>query len=162
MTENTCLYQAAAANYSTDAGSGTGRSLTTGGSATSSTASQMAEWRWDPGTTRKVAAGTTYVSVLVSCPVVGATLTLNGAVGSVNANNGNFTSKGTGTASVSCTTANSWSRVDVAMTVGSQYNINSSNQLSVRVFVTGGTAGEQLRLDYEQPTSKSFFYAKVT
>jgi hypothetical protein len=162
MTENICLAQAAASNYSTDAGTGTGRSLTTGGTATSTTAAQLAEWRWDPGTTRKVAAGTSYISVVVSCPVAGATLTLNGAVGSVNANNGNFTSKGTGTASVSCTTANSWARVEVSVSVASQFTINSSNQLSVRLWVTGGTAGEQLRLNYESSTDKSFFYAKVT
>lgn len=162
MTENVCLYQAASHNYSTEAGAGQGRALTTGGSDTSASAAERVGWRWNPGATRKVEAGTTYVSILVSCPVVGPNLTLYAAAGSVNVNNDNWTSRGTGSETVSCASASAWARVVIAVPVAAQFTINSTNQLEVRLWVSGGSAGQQLRLDYETADAKSFYYAKVT
>lgn len=166
MTENVCLYQNAAANYSTDAGNGTGRSITTGGSATTSTASQRAEWRWNPASNKTVAAGTATVSVVVSCPSTGGNLTLNGAIGTFSEKNSTWASKGTGTATVSCATANSWSRVTVPISVASSFGVANKSQgqpqhLSVRLWVSGGSAGQMLRLNYEQSDAKSFLYVNV-
>jgi prepilin-type N-terminal cleavage/methylation domain-containing protein len=166
MSENTCLNQPASANYSTDAGAGTGRSLTTGGSATSSSASTMAEWRWNPPSTRTVAAGTATVRVVVSCPAVGGNVTLNGAIGTFSEKNSVWAQKGSGSTSVSCASANSWTTVDVPMSVGSAFSVVNKLQgqpqhLSVRLFVTGGSAGQKLRLNYEQPTAKSFLYVSI-
>lgn len=162
MTENTCLYQPGTPNYSTEAGSGVGRSLTAGGSDSSGSAAQMVEWRWNPGATKRVAAGTAYVSVMVSCPVAGSSVQLNAAVGTVNVNNGSWSKKDEDQVTVSCATAGTWSRVEIPITINSQFNVNSTNQLSVRLWVTGGTTGQKLRLDYESAAAKSFFYAKVT
>lgn len=166
MTENTCLNQDPA-NYSTEAGSGTGRSLTTGGSATASSAAQRAEWRWNPSATRRVTVGTAYVSVLVSCPAVGSSVTLNAALGLYRDKNASWTQSTSGSQSVSCATANAWTRVEIPMSVGSQITVQNKYQgqpeyLSVRLWVTGGTAGQQLRLNYENGDAKSFFYARVT
>ena len=78
----------------------------------------MAEWRWNPATTKTVATGTATASVMVSCPVVGANVTLNGAIGTFNEKSpGTWTSRGTGSATVSCATANTWARVNVPMNV---------------------------------------------
>ncbi len=169
MTENTCMNQPASANYSTEASSGTkGRSITTGGSATTTTASQRAEWRWAPASTRTVAAGTVTLSVMVSCPVAGGNVTLNGAVGSFHdKGSGTWTQRGTGSTSVSCATANTWSRVTIPMTVATSFDVTNKLQgspvyLSGRVWVTGGSAGQTVRLDYEQPDAKSFLYANVS
>ena len=168
MSENTCLDQPASANYSTDIGNGTGRSLTTGGSAAQGTSvSQLAEWRWNPPATRTVAAGTATAVIWVSCPTVGANVTLNGAIGTFDEkSSGTWTSQGTGSAIVSCATANTWTRIQVPMTVGTAFSApnkvqGSPSNLSVRLW-TAGTAGQRIRLDYEQPDHKSFLYANVT
>ncbi len=170
MTENTCLNQPAAANYSTDTGNGTGRSLTTGGTAATATtvamANKMAEWRWNPATTKTVATGTATASVMVSCPATGANVTLNGAIGTFNEKSpGTWSSKGTGSATVSCAAANTWTRVTVPMNVTSSFTVankvqGSPQNLSVRLWTTG-TAGQMIRLDYEQPTAKSFLYVSL-
>jgi prepilin-type N-terminal cleavage/methylation domain-containing protein len=167
MTENTCMNQPSAANYSTDAGSGTGRSLTTGGTVTTSTASQRAEWRWNPASTKTVAASTATISVMVSCPVAGSNLTLNGALGTFNEKNSLWTSRGTGSTTVSCATANSWARVTVPITVATSFTVANKVQgqpqhLSARLWVTGGSAGQQLRLNYEQSDAKSFLFVNVS
>jgi prepilin-type N-terminal cleavage/methylation domain-containing protein len=162
MTENVCLYQDGSPNYSTDAGAGAGRSLTTGGSDTSTSASGRVEWRWDPGATRRVTAGTAYVSVMVSCPIAGPDLELHAAVGQINVNNSAWTSKAKNSVTISCAAAGTWTRAEIPISVGSQFNVTSTNRLSVRLWVTGGNAGQQLRLDFETVTAKSFFYAKVT
>ena len=168
MTENICMNQTSSANYSTEASAGSvGRSLTTGGSATSSTASQMAEWRWNPATTKTVAAGTATASVMVSCPVAGGNVTLNGAIGTFNDKFSAWTSKGTGSATVSCATANSWVRVDVPMSVSSSFTVKNKDQgqpqyLSVRLWVSGGSAGQAVRVNYEQADAKSFLYVNVS
>lgn len=167
MTENTCLSQPATANYSTEAGAGTGRSITTGGSDTAGLASQMAEWRWNPATTKTVATGTATISVMVSCPVAGATVTLNGAIGTFDEKSpGTWTSRGTGSAAVSCATANSWVRVAVPMNVGTAFTVANKLQgapqnLSARLWVSGGSAGQQIRVDYEQTNAMSFLYVNV-
>jgi prepilin-type N-terminal cleavage/methylation domain-containing protein len=168
MTENICMNQPAAANYSTDAGSGTGRSLTTGGSVTTATAGQRAEWRWNPSTTKTVAAGTATVSVMVSCPVVGSNVTLNGALGTFNEKApGTWTSRGTGTATVSCAAADAWARVDIPISVATAFTVANKVQgqpqhLSTRLWVTGGSAGQKIRVDYEQADAKSFLYVNVS
>ncbi len=168
MSENTCFNQPASANYSTEAGAGTGRSLTTGGNATTSTAAQRAEWRWAPASTKTVAAGTATISVMVSCPAVGASVTLNGAIGSFHEKGaGTWAQKGTGSAAVSCATANTWTRVTIPMTVASAFTVTNKLQgvpvnISARLWVTGGTPGQKIRLDYEQDPSKSFLYASVS
>ncbi len=167
MTENICLNQPSSANYSTEAGVGTGRSLTTGGSDTSATASDLAEWRWNPPSNKTVVAGTATISVMVSCPVVGATVTLNGAIGTYSEKGvGTWTNQGTGSTPVSCATAGSWVRVTVSMPVSTAFAVPNRFQgqpmnLSARLWVTGGTAGERIRLDYEQDASKSFLYVQV-
>lgn len=167
MTENTCLNQPASANYSTEAGSGTGRSLTTGGSAISTLANQMAEWRWNPAATRTVATGTATISVMVACPVAGATVTLNGAIGTFNEKApGTWTSQGTGSASVSCATANTWVRVTVPMSVATSFTVankvqGSPQNLSARLWTSGGTVGQKIRVDYEQTNAKSFLYVNL-
>lgn len=167
MTENTCLNQPSSANYSTDAGAGTGRSITTGGSATTTTVSQRAEWRWNPASTKTVAAGTATVSVMVSCPVVGSSVTLNGALGTFNEKSpGTWTSRGTGSASVSCATAGTWTRVNVPITVATAFTVANKVQgqpqhLSARLWVSGGSAGQKLRLNYEQADAKSFLYVSL-
>jgi prepilin-type N-terminal cleavage/methylation domain-containing protein len=168
MTENTCLYQPSSANYSTDVGSGTGRSLTTGGTATTNTATQRAEWRWNPAAQKTVATGTATISVMVSCPVAGADVTLNGAIGTFNEKApGTWTSRGTGSTTVSCATANSWVRVTVPMTVSTAFTVKpqvqgSPQNLSARLWVTGGSAGQKIRIDYEQADAKSFLYVNVS
>ncbi len=167
MTENICLNQPASANYSTEAGAGTGRSLTTGGSATSTAAAQVAEWRWNPSTNKTVAAGTATVSVVVSCPVAGANVTLNGAIGTFHDKlTGTWAQEGAGSTTVSCATANSWARVTIPMTIATSFAVSNKVQgfpmnLSTRLWVTGGTAGQKIRLDYEQDPSKSFLYLSV-
>lgn len=170
MAENTCFNQPAAANYSTDTGTGAGvvgRSLTTGGTAATATtvamANKMAEWRWNPAATRTVAVGTATVSVMVACPVTGANVTLNGAIGIFNEKSpGTWIQRGTGSVVVSCATANTWSRVTVPIAVGTQFDVANKSQgspqnLSVRLWTTGA-ANQVIRLDYEQPTAKSFLY----
>jgi hypothetical protein len=161
------MNQPASANYSTDVASGTGRSIATGGSASTSTAAQRAEWRWNPSSNKTVAAGTATVSVMVSCPATGANLTLNGALGTFNEKNSLWTSHGTGTGTVSCATANAWVRVTVPITVASSFTVNNKFQgqpqhLSVRLWVSGGSAGQTLRLNYEQSTAKSFLFVNVS
>ncbi|MEO8107973.1 MAG: prepilin-type N-terminal cleavage/methylation domain-containing protein [Actinomycetes bacterium] len=167
MTENTCLNQASSADYSTDQGGGTGRSLTTGGTVTTSTAAQLAEWRWASASTRTVAAGTATISVMVLCPVTGA-LTLNGAIGTWETQGqGAWVQKGSGSATGFCATSNTWTRVTVPMSVSSAFTVNpkvgptKELQLSTRLWVTGGSAGQTIRLDYEQPNAKSFLYVSV-
>jgi prepilin-type N-terminal cleavage/methylation domain-containing protein len=166
MTENTCLYQPASANYSTEAGAGRGRSLTTGGFDATSTAAQRVEWRWNPASTKTVAAGTATISVMVSCPVVGPSVTLSGAVGTYNQKApGTWTSQGTGTATVSCAVADTWTRVEVPMTVATAFTVQNKVQgqpqyLSARLWTTGA-AGQKIRLDYEQSDAKSFLYVSV-
>jgi hypothetical protein len=162
MTENTCLYQDGSPNYSTEAGTGSGRSLTTGGSDVSTSAAQIVEWRWDPGATRRVTAGTAYVSVMVSCPVAGPSVELHAAIGQVNVSNGSWNSRADDSETVSCATAGTWTRVEIPISVSSQFNVTSANNLSVRLWVEGGTAGQTLRLNFETTDAKSFFYAKVT
>jgi prepilin-type N-terminal cleavage/methylation domain-containing protein len=166
MTENFCMNQPTAANYSTDVGAGTGRSITTGGTVSSTTASNLAEWLWNPASNKTVASGTATASVLVSCPSAGANLTLNGAIGLFNEKSGTFTSKGTGSTTVSCATANAWGRVTVPMTVSSSFGVANKYQgkaqyLSVRLWVTGGSAGQKLRVNYEQADAKSFLYVSI-
>ena len=115
-----------------------------------------------------MAAGTVTVSVIVSCPAVGASVTLNGAVGTFHEKPpGTWAQKGTGAAVVNCATANTWTRVTIPMTVASGFDVTNKLQgqpvnLSVRLWVTGGTAGQKIRLDYEQDPSKSFLYASVS
>jgi prepilin-type N-terminal cleavage/methylation domain-containing protein len=167
MTENICMNQPAAANYSTDAGAGTGRSITTGGTVTTSTASQRAEWRWNPASTKTVAASTATISVMVSCPTTGSNLTLNGAIGTFNEKNSLWTSRGTGSSTVSCATANDWVRVTVPMTISTSFTVANKVQgqpqhLSARLWVTGGSDGQTLRLNYEQSDAKSFLYVNVS
>ncbi len=167
MTENVCLNQTATANYSTEAGAGTGRSLTTGGNVTTTTAAQRAEWRWNPSANKTVAAGTATISVLVSCPVVGADVTLNGAIGTYHEKGaGTWILQGAGSTTVSCASANSWARVTVSMPVAASFTVfnryqGSPSNLSARLWVTGGAAGQKIRLDYEQNLSKSFLYVSV-
>ncbi len=126
----------------------------------------MAEWRWNPASTKTVAAATATASVMVSCPATGANVTLNGAIGTFNEKSpGTWTSKDIGSATVSCATANTWARVNVPMTVSSSFTVankvqGSPQNLSVRLWTTG-TAGQKIRLDYEQPGSKSFLYVNV-
>ena len=166
MTQNICMNQPSTANYSTEASSGTaGRSLTTGGTATG-TAAQMAEWRWNPPSNNLTVSGTATVSVVVSCPVAGGNLTLQTALGTYSEKNSVWAQKATGNTTVSCATANDWSRVTVPITVSPSFNVSKQAQgqpqhLSVRLWVSGGSAGQMLRLNYEQPDAKSFLYVNV-
>jgi hypothetical protein len=166
MTENTCLYQPSGANYSTDAGAGRGRSLMTGGSATTSTASQRAEWLWAPASTGTV-SGTATVSVMVLCPTTGS-LTLNGAIGTwAPQGTGTWSQQATGSATGFCATPNTWTRVTVPMVISSPFTVNpkvgstKEQDLSTRLWVTGGSTGQTIRLDYEQSDAKSFLYVSV-
>jgi hypothetical protein len=127
----------------------------------------MAEWRWNPASTRTVASGTATVSAMVSCPTTGSNLTLNGALGTFNEKNSVWSSKGTGNATVSCATANSWVRVTVPITVSTSFTVANKVQgqpqhLSARLWVSGGSVGQKLRLDYEQVAAKSFLYVSVS
>lgn len=154
-----CAYQAQDYNFSTEASNGSvGRSLTVGGSATSSTASQMAEWRWNPPST-KTFNGTASASLRVSCPVTGSNVTLNVAVGSFTAKTSTWASKGTGSTSVSCASANNWTRVEIPVVLTSFSVANKSQgqpvYLSMRLW-TSGAGAPNLRVNYESPNAKSF------
>ena len=53
------------------------------------------------------------------------------------------------------------------MTVASAFDVTNKLQgvpvnISARLWVTGGTPGQKIRLDYEQDPSKSFLYASVS
>jgi len=160
FSQASCLPQATDHNFSTEASNGSvGRSLAVGGSASSGTASQMAEWRWNPPSNTDF-NGTASSSLVVSCATAGSNVTLHVAIGTYTAKTDTWVSQGTGSVSVPCTTANAWTRVEIPVTIATAFEVKNKQSsqpqyLSMRLW-TAGAGGPNVRVNYESPNARSF------
>ena len=162
-----CTVQTASSmpNYSTDVGgSSTGRTLTPGGSQTS-TGSLRAQWWWQPASANLnvSGSGSTWgvLHLWVQCNTSGSA-TLNAAVGSMNTSaGGSFTAKETGSATIaSC--AGGWTSVDIPLAGAAGWQVKKNGNpgyLGVRVW--SSSTSPTMRLGYNWSTYVSYLVLAV-
>ena len=160
FTQGSCAPQSQDYNFSTDVSDGVtvGRALLAGGSATSTTATQMAEWRYNPASDTTF-NGTASASLAVKCPSSTGTVTLNVALGTYTAKTSTWASQSAATKSITCSSTTAWTQVEVALPIATSFVVKNKSQgqpqyLSLRMWTATGSAG--LRVNYESPNNKSF------
>lgn len=154
-------------NYSTDvSGSSTGRTLTPGGTATS-TDSKRAQWWWQPASSDLNVSGTgsTWgaLHLWVQCNTSGSA-TLNASVGTMNQSTGgtgSYSAKETGSATIpSC--SGGWTSVDIPLSAAAGWAVKKTGNpgyLSVRVW--SSSTSPTMRLGYNWSTYVSYLVLAV-
>lgn len=160
FSEASCPPLAQDSNFSTDVNDGAtvGRALQAGGSATSTVARLMGEWRWNPPGDRTF-NGTASASLTVQCLSTAGSATVNVALGTFSEKTSTWSSKASGSKTVTCATTTSWTTIEVPLPISTAFTVKNKvsgkpQHLSMRTWTSSGSAN--LRVNYASPNNKSF------
>ncbi|MDQ1247006.1 MAG: Prepilin-type N-terminal cleavage/methylation protein, partial [Actinomycetota bacterium] len=158
MQRDDCTVQITSHAYSTEISGSTGRSVAIGGSTSTGGGTTVAEWRWLAPVITEFSGD---AKLVFAYQCASGSTTFQVAIGDWNqtAASGNYTSRATTTASVSCT--GTWRTAEVNLSVP-KFSVRSKNgsgavptYLVVRI---AAPSGAQVRLDYDSAASPSTLF----